>query len=63
MSKSYKLLIADDEFNTRELLGRYLRRRYDVDTAMDGVEAIKKLESTDEVCQQVKRRLHAHPWR
>ena len=47
MSKSYKLLIADDEFNTRELLGRYLRRRYDVDTAMDGVEAIKKLESTD----------------
>ena len=47
MPKSYKLLIADDEFNTRELLGRYLRRRYDVDTAMDGVEAISKLESND----------------
>ncbi len=47
MSKSYKLLIADDEFNTRELLGRYLRRRYDVDTAMDGVEAISKLENTN----------------
>ena len=46
MSKSYKLLIADDEFNTREMLGRYLRRRYDVDTAMDGVEAISKLSST-----------------
>ncbi|MBO5991427.1 MAG: sigma-54-dependent Fis family transcriptional regulator, partial [Lentisphaeria bacterium] len=46
MSKSYKLLIADDEFNTREMLGRYLRRRYEVDTAMDGVEAISKLAGT-----------------
>lgn len=46
MSKSYKLLIADDEFNTREMLGRYLRRRYEVDTAMDGIEAISKLADT-----------------
>ena len=43
MADRYKILIADDEFNTRETLARYMRRSYDVDTAMDGVEAKEKL--------------------
>ena len=45
MSDRYKILIADDEFNTRETLARYMRRSYDVDTAMDGTEAIEKLKN------------------
>ena len=45
MADRYKILIADDEFNTRETLARYMRRSYDVDTAMDGVEAIEKLQN------------------
>ena len=43
MGTRKRLLIADDEFNTRETLARYMRRSYDVDTAMDGVEAKEKL--------------------
>lgn len=45
MSDRYKILIADDEFNTRETLARYMRRSYDVDTAIDGSEAKEKLSS------------------
>lgn len=44
MSKA-KLLIADDEFNTREALARYFKRTYDVVEAADGASAIKLLDS------------------
>ncbi|MBR7119910.1 MAG: sigma-54-dependent Fis family transcriptional regulator [Lentisphaeria bacterium] len=43
MADRYKILIADDEFNTRETLAKYMRRSYDVDTAIDGIEAKNKL--------------------
>lgn len=44
MSDRFKILIADDEFNTRETLARYMRRSYDVDTAIDGSEAKEKIK-------------------
>ena len=45
MSDRFKILIADDEFNTRETLARYMRRSYEVDTAIDGTEAKEKITS------------------
>ena len=38
-----KLLIVDDEHNTREAMARYLGRRYRVTTAADGGDALEKL--------------------
>ena len=38
-----KLLIVDDEHNTREAMARYLGRRYRVTTAADGGDAIEEL--------------------
>ena len=43
MSKA-RLLIADDEFNTRVALVRYFKRSYDVEAASDGSSAIALLE-------------------
>lgn len=45
MPDRFKILIADDEFNTRETLARYMRRSYEVDTAIDGTEAKEKITS------------------
>ena len=38
-----KLLIVDDEHNTREAMARYLGRRYQVTTAADGGDALEEL--------------------
>ena len=38
-----RLLIVDDEPNTRDVLVRFLKRRYQVDSAVDGSEAIGKI--------------------
>ena len=38
-----KLLIVDDEHNTREAMARYLGRRFRVTTAADGVAALEEL--------------------
>ncbi|MBQ9502490.1 MAG: sigma-54-dependent Fis family transcriptional regulator [Lentisphaeria bacterium] len=43
MADRKKILIADDEFNTRTALERYFRRRYDIVTAADGGEALRLL--------------------
>ncbi|MCQ2378331.1 MAG: sigma-54 dependent transcriptional regulator [Victivallaceae bacterium] len=40
-----KILIVDDEYNTREALARFFRRRFDVETAPDGLSAIEKLHA------------------
>ncbi len=45
MSDRKKILIADDEFNTRAALERFFKRKYAVSTAADGGEALKLLES------------------
>ena len=42
-----KLLLVDDEFNTREALSRYLARKFDVSSAENGSEAIEQLKSCD----------------
>ena len=42
-----KLLLVDDEFNTREALSRYLARKFDVSSAENGSEAIELLKSCD----------------
>ena len=47
MPERPKILIADDEYNTREALANYLKRRYDVSTAADGGEAIELLKKQD----------------
>ncbi len=39
-----KLLIADDEHNTREAMARYLGKRFQVTTAADGAAALDELE-------------------
>ena len=41
------VLIVDDERNTREVLARYLRSRFEVFTAEDGVQAIELLKNRD----------------
>ena len=43
MSDRKKILIADDEYNTRMALERYFRRRYEIVTAADGGEALRLL--------------------
>ena len=47
MPERPKILIADDEYNTREALANYLKRRYDVSAAADGGEAIELLKKQD----------------
>ena len=47
MPERRKILIADDEYNTREALSNYLKRRYDVSAAADGGEAIELLKKQD----------------
>ena len=42
-----KLLIVDDEFNTREALMRYLGRKFEVSGAENGAEAIEQLKVHD----------------
>jgi len=44
MEKLPEILIVDDEYNTREALARYLKRRFTVTTAADGGEAIELLK-------------------
>lgn len=44
MKKPAKILIVDDEHNTREAMARYLRTRFDISTAADGGEAIELLK-------------------
>ncbi len=41
--KKPRILIVDDEHNTREALARYLKLRFDVETAADGEAAIELL--------------------
>lgn len=43
MSDKKKLLIVDDEYNTRQALMRYLGKKFDVSGACDGTEAIELL--------------------
>lgn len=45
--KGIKLLIVDDEFNTREALSRYLGKKFDVASAENGSDAIEQLKNTD----------------
>lgn len=45
--EAVKLLIVDDEFNTREALMRYLGRKFDVTGAENGTEAIERLKAED----------------
>ena len=47
MGDRKKILIADDEFNTRTALERYFRRKYDIETAADGGEALRLLAGGD----------------
>ena len=42
-----KLLIVDDEFNTRQALMRYLGRKFEVTGAENGSEAIEQLKEHD----------------
>ncbi len=43
MAEKPKILIVDDEYNTREALVRYLKKRFEVTAAADGGEAIDLL--------------------
>ena len=47
MGDRKKILIADDEFNTRTALERYFKRKYDIGTAADGGEALRLLAGGD----------------
>ena len=47
MPERPKILIADDEYNTRTALSTYLKRRFDVSSAADGGEAIELLKKQD----------------
>ena len=44
MGTRKRLLIADDEFNTRMALERFFKRKYDISIAADGEEALALLE-------------------
>ncbi len=44
MSDKPKILIVDDEFNTREALVRFFKRRYETCAAPDGLAAIELLQ-------------------
>ena len=47
MDEMKKILIVDDEINTRQALVRYLRRRFTIDEAEDGEAAIRLLQKND----------------
>lgn len=47
MKDTARILIVDDEHNTREAMARYLRLRFNVTTAADGGEAIELLKHED----------------
>lgn len=47
MDEMKKILIVDDEINTRQALVRYLRRRFAIDEAEDGEAAIRALQKND----------------
>lgn len=47
MDEMKKILIVDDEINTRMALVRYLRRRFEIDEAEDGEAAIHALKKKD----------------
>ncbi len=47
MNEMKKILIVDDEINTRQALVRYLRRRFEIDEAEDGEAAIRALQKND----------------
>ena len=47
MKDSARILIVDDEHNTREAMARYLRLRFNVATAADGGKAIELLKHED----------------
>ena len=47
MADPVKLLVVDDEFNTRQALMRYLGRKFDVTGAENGVEAVEQLKKHD----------------
>lgn len=47
MNDTKKILIVDDEVNTRQALVRYLRRRFEIDEAEDGEAAIRALQKND----------------
>lgn len=46
-SVRHKLLIVDDEFNTREALVRFLGKKFEVSSASNGAEAIAALQKED----------------
>ena len=45
MSDRKRILIADDEFNTRAALERFFKRKYHISTAADGEEALRLIET------------------
>lgn len=47
MADPVKLLVVDDEFNTRQALMRYLGRKFDVTGAENGAEAVEQLKKHD----------------
>ena len=44
MSDKIKLLIVDDERNSREVIARFLKKKYEIAVAEDGLQAIKILQ-------------------
>lgn len=43
----YKILVVDDEVDIRELLAQFLEKEgYDIDTAVDGVDAFDKIKAS-----------------
>jgi hypothetical protein len=46
-NKKYRILLADDNFDMREYLGRLLSEKYEVVTVCDGLEALHMAECMD----------------
>jgi DNA-binding NtrC family response regulator len=47
MGRTIRLLVVDDEVNQRELLNDFLSGDYEVETAENGAEALKKVQQSD----------------
>ncbi|MCB0834378.1 MAG: hybrid sensor histidine kinase/response regulator [Bacteroidetes bacterium] len=45
MDKSTKILVVEDDFQNRQLITVYLSRAYDVQTAVNGLDALEKLKT------------------
>jgi len=44
---AYKILVVDDEMDIRTLLAQFLEKEgYDIDTAVDGVDALDKIKTS-----------------